>query len=102
MPSIPIHLSSCSPINVITGFCIYDPIFQWIQESIWTKDLLSLEKVKDIMYDISLFYAQFKFVEVRYKKSEILFRITRSRSCGWNRVKVSPRLMIAPKMSLKP
>ena len=52
----------------LTGFCIYDPIFQWIQESIWTKDLLSLVKVKDIMYDISLFYAQFKFVEVRYKK----------------------------------
>ena len=87
---------------MITGFCIYDPIFQWIQESIWTKDLLSLVKVKDIMYDNSLFYAQFKFGEMRYKESEILLRFTGSRSCGWNRVKVSPRLMIAPKMSLKP
>ena len=37
-------------------------------KSPWTKDLLSLEKVQYIMYDISLFYAQFKFVEVRYKK----------------------------------
>ena len=46
MPSIPIHLSSCSPINVITGFCIYDPIFQWIQESIWTKDLVRVFHVK--------------------------------------------------------
>ena len=64
---------------------------------------LGLGKVKNIMYDISLFHEQFKFGEVRYKiKSEILLRFTGSRSCGWNRVKVSPRLMIAPKMSLKP
>ena len=34
----------------------------------WTKYLLSLVKVKDIMYNISLFYAQFKFGEVRYKE----------------------------------
>ena len=31
---------------MITGFCIYDPIFQWIQESIWTKDLVRVFHVK--------------------------------------------------------